>query len=37
MNDLVYWLIGIVLAMWGIGLGLLFQGKYLLAEGGEEK
>lgn len=31
MNEVVYWLIGIVLAMWGIGLGLFYQGRYLLA------
>ena len=37
MNGVIYWLIGIVLAMWGIGLGLFFQGKYSLAKDGEEK
>ena len=37
MIELIAWLIGIVLAMSGIGLGLLFQGKYLLAEDREEK
>jgi len=37
MSDVIYWLIGIVLAMWGIGLGLFFQGRYSLAEDREEK
>ena len=37
MNEVVYWLIGIVLAMWGIGLGLFYQGRYLLAKDREEK
>jgi len=37
MSDVIYWLIGIVVAMWGIGLGLFFQGRYSLAEDREEK
>ena len=36
MNDVVYWLIGIALAMSGIGLGLYYQGRYLLAPEGEK-
>ena len=36
MNAVVYWLIGIVLAMFGIGLGLFYQGRYLLAPESEK-
>ena len=37
MIELIAWLIGIVLAMSGVGLGLLFQGKYLLAAENEKE
>lgn len=36
MTEMGYWLIGIVLAMFGIGQGMLFQGKILLG-GDKEK
>ena len=30
MSDLICWLIGIVLALAGVGLGMFYQGKVLL-------
>ena len=32
MTEIGYWLLGVVVAMFGIGQGMLFQGKVLLGE-----
>ncbi len=37
MFELIAWFIGITLAIWGIGLGLLFQGGYLLEKDGDKR
>ena len=37
MNDTIRWLIGIVLAMAGIGLGMFYQGKVLLKPDEKQK
>lgn len=37
MIELIAWLIGIVLAMFGIGFGLFYQGRYLHAQEDENE